>query len=55
MLLVKTILNEHILLERIEKLGQIGDLVAVKAGYARTYYHKVKLYLLLKKTSNFWR
>ena len=26
-----------ILLERIEKLGQIGDLVTVKSGYARTF------------------
>ena len=26
-----------ILLERIEKLGQIGDLVTVKSGYARNY------------------
>ena len=28
---------EIILLERIEKLGQMGDVVAVKAGYARNY------------------
>ncbi|MCW9034432.1 MAG: 50S ribosomal protein L9 [Alphaproteobacteria bacterium] len=28
---------EVILLERIEKLGQMGDVVAVKAGYARNY------------------
>ena len=26
-----------ILLERIEKLGQMGDLVTVKDGYARNY------------------
>ncbi|NDA18937.1 MAG: 50S ribosomal protein L9, partial [Alphaproteobacteria bacterium] len=26
-----------ILLERIEKLGQMGDLVNVKTGYARNY------------------
>ena len=26
-----------ILLERIEKLGQMGDLVNVKQGYARNY------------------
>ena len=26
-----------ILLERIEKLGQIGDLVTVKSGYARKF------------------
>jgi large subunit ribosomal protein L9 len=26
-----------ILLERVEKLGQIGDVVSVKAGYARNY------------------
>ena len=26
-----------ILLERIEKLGQIGDLVSVKPGYARNF------------------
>ena len=26
-----------ILLERIEKLGQLGDLVNVKPGYARNY------------------
>ena len=26
-----------ILLERVEKLGQIGDLVSVKSGYARNY------------------
>ncbi len=28
---------EVILLERIEKLGQMGDVVGVKAGYARNY------------------
>jgi large subunit ribosomal protein L9 len=28
---------EVILLERIEKLGQMGDVVAVKSGYARNY------------------
>ena len=28
---------ELILLERIEKLGQMGDLVSVKNGYARNY------------------
>lgn len=28
---------EVILLERIEKLGQMGDVVTVKAGYARNY------------------
>ena len=28
---------EVILLERIEKLGQMGDLVTVKPGYARNY------------------
>ena len=28
---------EVILLERIERLGQMGDVVAVKAGYARNY------------------
>ena len=28
---------EIILLERVEKLGQMGDLVNVKAGYARNY------------------
>jgi len=26
-----------ILLERVEKLGQIGDVVSVKAGFARNY------------------
>ena len=26
-----------ILLERVEKLGQIGDLVSVKSGFARNY------------------
>ena len=26
-----------ILLERVEKLGQIGDLVSVKSGYARNF------------------
>jgi len=26
-----------ILLERVEKLGQIGDLVSVKTGYARNF------------------
>ena len=26
-----------ILLERVEKLGQMGDLVTVKPGYARNY------------------
>src|SRR5215212_10073493 len=28
---------EVILLERVEKLGQIGDVVSVKAGFARNY------------------
>ena len=28
---------EVILLERIEKLGQMGDVVKVKAGFARNY------------------
>ncbi|HER27492.1 MAG TPA: 50S ribosomal protein L9, partial [Rhodospirillales bacterium] len=28
---------EVILLERIEKLGQMGDVVSVKAGYARNF------------------
>ena len=28
---------EVILLERIEKLGQMGDVVNVKAGFARNY------------------
>ncbi len=28
---------EIILLERIEKLGQMGDVVSVKAGYARNF------------------
>ena len=28
---------EVILLERIEKLGQMGDVVNVKSGYARNY------------------
>ena len=28
---------EVILLERIEKLGQMGDLVTVKPGYARNF------------------
>ena len=28
---------EVILLERIEKLGQMGDIVTVKAGYARNF------------------
>jgi len=28
---------EVILLERIESLGQMGDVVSVKAGYARNY------------------
>ena len=28
---------EVILLERIEKLGQMGDLVKVKPGFARNY------------------
>ena len=28
---------EVILLERIEKLGQMGDVVTVKAGYARNF------------------
>ena len=26
-----------ILLERVEKLGQMGELVSVKSGYARNY------------------
>ena len=26
-----------ILLERVEKLGQMGDVVSVKPGYARNY------------------
>jgi large subunit ribosomal protein L9 len=28
---------EIILLERVEKLGQMGELVSVKSGYARNY------------------
>jgi large subunit ribosomal protein L9 len=28
---------EIILLERIEKLGQMGDVVKVKGGFARNY------------------
>jgi large subunit ribosomal protein L9 len=28
---------EIILLERVEKLGQMGDLVTVKSGYARNF------------------
>ena len=28
---------EIILLERVEKLGQMGDVVKVKAGYARNF------------------
>ena len=28
---------EVILLERVEKLGQIGDIVTVKNGFARNY------------------
>ncbi|MAK18061.1 MAG: 50S ribosomal protein L9, partial [SAR116 cluster bacterium] len=28
---------EIILLERVEKLGQMGDVVPVKPGYARNY------------------
>ena len=28
---------EVILLERIERLGQMGDIVKVKPGYARNY------------------
>ena len=28
---------EIILLERVDKLGQIGELVSVKSGYARNY------------------
>ena len=28
---------EVILLERIEKLGQMGEIVTVKAGYARNF------------------
>jgi large subunit ribosomal protein L9 len=28
---------EIVLLERVEKLGQIGDIVNVKPGYARNY------------------
>ena len=28
---------EIVLLERVEKLGQIGDVVNVKPGYARNY------------------
>ena len=39
-----------ILLERIEKLGQIGDLVKVKPGYGRNFLlPKVRLYLHQKK------
>ena len=28
---------EVVLLQRVEKLGQMGDVVAVKDGYARNY------------------
>ena len=41
---------EIILLERVEKLGQIGDLVSVKPGYARNYLLPQKK--ALRATSN---
>jgi len=40
---------EIILLERVDKLGQMGDLVTVKSLMPETFYYlKVKPYLLLK-------
>ena len=40
---------EIILLERVDKLGQMGDLVNVKSGYARNFLlPQGKPYLLLK-------
>jgi large subunit ribosomal protein L9 len=42
---------EVILLERIDKLGQMGDLVAVKDGYARNYLLPQKKALRATKES----
>lgn len=42
---------EIILLERIEKLGQMGDVVTVKTGYARNYLLPLKKALRASKES----
>ncbi|MCH2668768.1 MAG: 50S ribosomal protein L9 [Gammaproteobacteria bacterium] len=43
---------EIILLERIEKLGQMGDLVKVKDGYARNFLLPQKKALLATKDNS---
>ncbi|MCH8091482.1 MAG: 50S ribosomal protein L9, partial [Proteobacteria bacterium] len=42
---------EVILLERVEKLGQIGDVVKVKPGYARNYLLPQKMALRATKAN----
>ncbi len=42
---------EVILLERVEKLGQMGDVVKVKPGYARNYLLPQKMALRATKTN----
>ena len=38
-----------VLLERVQKLGQMGDIVDVKSGYARNYLMPQKLAILFTK------
>ena len=42
---------EVILLERVEKLGQMGDVVKVKPGYARNYLLPQKMALRATKAN----
>ncbi len=42
---------ELILLQRVEKLGQMGDVVRVKPGYARNYLLPQKMALRANKTN----
>ena len=42
---------EVILLERIDRLGQMGDVVSVKAGFARNYLFPQKKALRSNKES----
>ena len=48
---------EIILLERIEKLGQMGDVVTVKPGYARNFLlpkkKKIRLFVSDSGQQNF--
>ena len=47
---------EVILLERIEKIGKLGDVVKVKDGFARNYLlPKIKLFVQIKKIYQFMK